>query len=545
MGSNAEESNSTAKRPAKKSPPVELPPESDIEVTPDEQPVRVQLRTPSSSFDVPGEILGGLSMQWYYTVRNRRRWADSVKAKQSLAQRALTKLDELGISKTMLSELGKAGVVEVKIPYRKESEGWAARILPWEFLLRAAVGKPELTVIRHLDVDWKGHAPPAPLARPDNLLFVKSAPGPLDTYSFDTEQCLVEGSLRLPSEELENPSRSELSAAVAGKKVIHLAGFDLHQGDDLYNRLAVPENRISLETDAARWDGMYLAGETPNDVERVRAEDLAKTLNPKTPHGALVTFNLYHSAARLAAMAVAYGSAAAVGFQDVVDDDLAERFFACFFQQWRTLEWDLVSAFHTAWKRVGVDTGVVLWTAQSLVTQLQTSELRKRTDKPTALEIGPDKENVFRVRVEPNPEINYSLLHNGQGLFETFRFEKYEPRYAHGIKVKVALNMGTESFPYEATFDLDADDPILDIAAHVNLPLTSQLARSLREDVLTSLHVCVSYANRVLYEDTHRVKLLAVNQWCYDRREGGRWLASFVCRAIRWCRGCEMRRRNT
>jgi hypothetical protein len=90
------------------------------------------------------------------------------------------------------------------------------------------------------------------------------------------------------------------------------------------------------------------------------------------------------------------------------------------------------------------------------------------------------------------------------------------------------LHMGSESFPYRAVFDLNADDPVLDIADHVNLPLTSQFARSLHEDVLTSLRVGVAYDGQKLYEETHQVKLCAVNQWCYDRREGARWLASFV-----------------
>src|SRR5262249_46219925 len=82
--------------------------------------------------------------------------------------------------------------------------------------------------------------------------------------------------------------------------------------------------------------------------------------------------------------------------------------------------------------------------------------------------------------------------------------------------------------PYRATFDLQADDPVLDISDHVNLPLTSQLARSLRDDILTSIRIGVAYDGKKLYEKTHQVKLLAVNQWCYDRREGAPWLASFV-----------------
>jgi hypothetical protein len=497
----------------------------------------VTLRTEDGSYDIPGELLEPLSRQWYYMVRHRNRWADSPEAKQSLAETAMEKLSGLGVTKDMLDEIGEAGLVEVQIPYRKEKKGWAARILPWEFLLRTATQKPDLTVIRYLDLK-KGCS--KPIGRPSSLLFVQSTPGPpLAAFSFDTERCLVEGSLGLGKniKEMDTPTVEALSARIAATKpgVIHLAGFDIHQGDDIldeYNRSVRPDRQIKRDG-KEYWDGMYLAGESTNQAHRVDAEKLGQILNPKGPGCALITFNFYHSAARVAAMAVANGSAATIGFQDVVDDEVAERFFASFFQQWRNRDWDLLGAFEQAWKRVGCadgrDSGVVLWSATPLLKKRRkTMRLPKRVEAPQPLEIGADKCKILRVQVKPNLEVNYSLLHNGVGLFDTFRFEKYEPKYAHNIHVSVALHMGAESFPYEATFDLDADDPVLDIASHVNLPLTSQFARSLRENVLTSLRVCVSYGGQELYQETHRVKLLAVNQWAFDRNEGGRWLASFV-----------------
>ena len=276
---------------------------------------------------------------------------------------------------------------------------------------------------------------------------------------------------------------------------------------------------------------MYLAGKGLGRTERIDAQRLGQVLNPDLPGGALVCCNFYHSAARVAAMAVASVAAAAIGFQDTVEDPLAERFFASFYQHWRRLGWDLVGAFREAWERIGTGdrqgSGVVLWTRHSLVGKAGRLE-RRSEESPEPLEIGADKRKVVAVEVRPNEQVNYSLLHNGEGLFQKFSFYKYEPRYAHGINVEVALHMGTESFPYEATFDLDADDPVLDIGERVNLPLTSQFARSLREDVLTSLRVRVSYGAHELYHETHRVTLLPVNQWAFDREEGARWLASFA-----------------
>lgn len=520
---------------ARKTPPIEISVGEPLPEASDPGCGPVRLRITGESYEIPGENLGPLAMQWYYMVRHRNRWTDSAEARQSLAQLALAKLETLGITKAAIDAIAAFGLVEVQIPFQTEKRGWAARILPWEFLLRAATRQPELTVVRHLDA--KG-AHRAAAHVPSSLLFVESAPGPpLAAFTFDTEWSLVEGSLRLKSTKLENPAADQLKATIAAAKpsVIHLAGFDIHQGDDIYdayNRTMRPDRRIKIEG-KPEWDGMYLASKIPDQVNRVDAEALAQILNPKGASGAVVTCNFYHSAARVAAMAVAGGCTAAIGFQDFVDDALAERFFASLFQQWRALGWDLLSAFEQAWQRVGLadgrDSGVVLWTRESLLDKRSAvTKLARKAAAPKPLKIGADKQNVVHVRAEPNAEVNYSLLHNGEGLFHRFRFEKYAPEYAHGIRVSVALYMGAESFPYEATFDLDADDPVLDIASHVNLPLTSQLARSLREDVFTSLRVCVSYDGQDLYHETHRVKLLAVNQWAFDRVEGGRWLASFV-----------------
>src|SRR5262245_24965372 len=46
-----------------------------------------------------------------------------------------------------------------------------------------------------------------------------------------------------------------------------------------------------------------------------------------------MSLNVYNSASRLAPLAVAGGAAAAIGFQDVFDDDLAELFFARFYSK--------------------------------------------------------------------------------------------------------------------------------------------------------------------------------------------------------------------
>jgi hypothetical protein len=113
---------------------------------------RVVLRTRQKTYVIPGERLRPISMQWYYRVRYRNRWSTSPEARQSLAQTALSSLQALNVTEAALDEIKDAGIVEVSIPFKDEEHGWDARILPWESLLRTATAKPDLTVIRHLDV---------------------------------------------------------------------------------------------------------------------------------------------------------------------------------------------------------------------------------------------------------------------------------------------------------------------------------------------------------------------------------------------------------
>jgi len=494
-----------------KSPPLDAPPDSSSHVS---------LLTREGTYEVPHEVIGGLSTYWDYVYRHRNRWWDSAAALHELGIRALKLLADLGVFREYLTEIGRAGLVEVRIPFTDEERGWAARILPWEFLLRLATRRRDLVVIRHLDVSVPG------INRmqnaPGKLLFVQSAPGALaDMYNFNIEKWLVKGSLDLDDDELEDPTSEELEAKIDSYRpdIIHLAGIDLHEGDYL----------LDYEGTNKEWDGYYLAGANFEE-QRVGAMRLGRILNPGGVNGALVSCNFYYSAARIAALAVANGATAAIGFQDEVDDALAERFFANFYQRWRAHKWNMLEAFEEVWLKVAAEqgAGLVFWSRYSLVRDRQGRVSKSKVPKPKILKLGANKSEAIRVEVQPNTKINYSLLHNGEGLFRKFRIYKSEPKYANGIQVDVSLNMGTGSFPYAASFDFDGEDSVLDIAEHVNLPLTSELARSLRESVQTSLRIRVRYAGQDLYNETHRVTLQPVNEWEFDQESGARWLGSFI-----------------
>jgi hypothetical protein len=238
--------------------------------------------------------------------------------------------------------------------------------------------------------------------------------------------------------------------------------------------------------------------------------------------------NAYFSASRIAPLAVAYGAKAAIGFQDTVDDAVAERFFAAFYQRWLGSK-QLGTSFAEAWRMAAQDdsrsSGIVLWSRESLVRERPAARAEKASAKPLAIRAG---KRPLVAEVQPNRAVNYSLLHNGEGLFEKFSLYKFEPLHAHGIRVEVALNLDTESFRYEASVDMDASASVEDLSRRITLPLTSKFSRSLRESVVSTLFVRVRYSDTDLYCDTHRVQLLAVNEWKFDRQESPKWLASFV-----------------
>ena len=146
--------------------------------------------------------------------------------------------------------------------------------------------------------------------------------------------------------------------------LIHVTGLDNWQGAAYLN----------LPTSADRRDGFMLA-KPPNKPDEVDADDLGSLLAKGTHRPRLVSFNCYNSGARLAASAVAKGADAAIGFQDVIEDDLAEAFFSFFYRDLAQSGKSVVSAFVRAHKGLGSRgvatkmTGcerIVLWRRESI-----------------------------------------------------------------------------------------------------------------------------------------------------------------------------------
>jgi hypothetical protein len=495
-----------------------------------------------------GAKLQKAAMQWRSIVRNRRRWADAKQTRDEKDQTAYAQLLMLGLGEKELQRIAAARIIEVAIPFEGETLGWEARIIPWEYLLSAATRKirptGRLTVVRYL----KRRQRATEARKPASVLYVESAPGRLSNeYNFSTERRLVQSSLDpLKFQLFKNPAARLLEDTIAKENpdVIHLAGFDAHQWTNLF----------SQEPAEVR-DGYLMAGER-NDIEIVAAEDLARMLTAGKTKPLFVGCNIYNSASRICALAVAEGVGAAIGFQDEFDDSLSELFFGTFYQTWRS-EWKLLESFQAACQVLRDQpanlngTGVVLWSDRSLLPEQAAEQKRKArrtkavsfTYPPAAapsaqaMRLSTEKEQLLspadrsqaaemlQVETEALPECNYSALHNNRPLFRTFKINKYKPGRAEQIGVDVTLYVGEQSATYSATFDLK--ESLLDLRDKIRVPLLHAAWADLAECVRTSLAVKVTWGEFKIYSQTFTVTLLPLDQWRDDDVDRI-WLPSFV-----------------
>jgi hypothetical protein len=479
------------------------------------------------------------AMQWTYIIRNRQRWRGLPASAKNQGDRARALLLGLGLRAADLDAIAGDGMVEVAVPYEREEVGWEARIFPWEYVLAAATSGARrgrsLTVVRRLSTKARALRQPAGL----RVLYVESAPGELrQDYSFDTEQALVQRSLKPKAwKALRTPTIEQLRKAASAFKpdVVHLAGFDSHQGLLLLGEAHDPNEG---DPDAAVPDGYLLASDSGRPVP-VSALALAHALCGGGHRPYLVSLNLQNSAARIAPLLVAEGAGAAVGFQDIFDDDLSELFFATFYRELRHGKWQLAGAFNAAWSTVRErgtalqGSGLVLWGAQPLLEKPATAAAPPTPGLLLPADVThADARQVVTVDIQPLEELNYSLLHNQQPLFDRFAIvngsaarNKVDRLDAVGdVDVSVELSAGTETACYSRLLTLEGSN--VDLKKDIHVPLTSTLLRTVGEAINSTMTIRVSWG-QPLYHESHKVRLLPVDQW-RDNDRDGQWLPSFV-----------------
>ncbi len=478
-----------------------------------------------------------LAVQWAYVVRNRRRWAERTDTVGEQATRAVELLRFLGLSEATREELAAAGHVEVVIPWTSEAVGWELRIFPWEYLLTAGtrdIRRGQLSVVRRLAFDGDAE----PLSAKPRVLYIQSAVGKLhERYDFSTERAIVESSLNSSDcQVLINPTLEQIERAVemCNPDVVHLAGFDTHQGLALLND----------ETADEVLDG-YLLQHANGSLHAVSAGLLAEAITKGASKPRLVMCNVHNSASRIAPQLLAHGVGAALGFQDTFDDGLAEVFVGSFYRALALAEGDLVLAFDLAWgalreqPRSVLGSGLVLWSRSPLFAEATRTDDTTRTsvakqveqERAQIIDLSKfaDLGDVVQVTCEPLREANYSLLHNNRGMFKRFAIQKLQPGRLEQVLVNVELHVGADTYPYRRSFTLS--EPLVDLNDLVRVPLTSALSRSRNEAMHTSLFVEVLWGppgqERELYRDTHRVTMLPADQWRDDDSDRI-WLPSFV-----------------
>ena len=543
--------------------------------------IKVTIRTaddPGLAQVKSGPELQELAMRWSYKLRHRSRWITKRDARANIAQEARNDLRNQGIDAKQLRTIAKSEIVEVSIPFEKEEIGWEARIMPWEYLLSAAtreVRKGEsLTVVRHLHKGRSSNRIP----EPKMLAIVEAAPGVLhDEFDFTAEKRIIKRTLYpLAVRAIDNPSPADLRAQIEkiSPDVIHLTGIDTRLGNRLLKRREEP------------FDGIYLF-DPVNGLVAVGAEDLAKRLNAGNPRPEFIGFNCWDSGARIAPLAVAHGARAALGFQNTFDDDVAELFFLNFYRTCVAKNWDYLAAYLVAWESIRPfrhrirGSGIILWAANSLVRRRKSpkwmqatkeeaqrvrteardlSKKRKEEQEPAAPEKHQIKQLVS-VSVEVADCLNYASLHNQgsllrqTGLFKSLKFRflpqpepqegdeasKTQVGRVDDIEVKVLLNVGTDSFPYQTKISIAAEDGVIDLATFdpetlpardnppggIRVPLTSELARSVDERMQTNILVEMRWHGQLLHQHTYAVWLNPVDEWRLNDDEII-WLPSFV-----------------
>jgi predicted chitinase len=488
-----------------------------------------------------------VAQRWRYVVANRRRITratrDSLSNEIAVWMSDVCELEPSSFE-TRVKWMARSEVVEVSIPFIRESVGWAARLFPWENAL-GLLTRPfreetaPFTVFRHLSAKKVRLAD----KRPGSLLIVRSGPGEIGSrYELDRECQMVADTLRsaLPSGSdtvLREPDRLALQSQIAtlAPAIVHLSGVDPYALETLGILTADPENPDGFVLRKA--DGVY-------DI--VDPGDLAAIVTAASDKPLLVALTSCFSASRIAVLSVAHGSRYAIGFLDTLTDADAILFFGCFYRAWMR-EWDMLSAFVKAraeWmaQASAQSTGVVLWSRHSLLDPEAEATTRAAASVTTpAPEPAPALATVgdLKLHVALIPDrapagtrststsLNYSLLHNDRTAFKTFFVEKPLPGRLPPLQIEVALEVGDEFCRCRFSEELPETAASIELAPRMRLPLVAGLLRQCTESLRTNLYIKVTCGDRLLRESSERVTVLPADEW-RDDGEDHRWLPSFV-----------------
>jgi len=481
--------------------------------------------------------------RWRYVVANRRRITRATR--DTLAEDVASWLTaRSGLAADAVEHhvraMASARLVEVVVPFERESHAWAARLFPWETTLALATrpwrdeAEP-FTVVRYLQSKDKKPLPPP---TPQSLLVVRSGPGEIGAHYALERECemvttTLQPQLGLAIERLNEPDRQVLQEATRrmAPAIVHLAGVDPSALQLLNPQGLEPENT----------DGFVLR-KAERGYDAVTPHEMALLLTAGQPAPLLLTASFCFSASRLCALAVGTGARYAIGFVDTLSDADAFLFFGHFYREW-SQDWGILHAFDSAraaWlaQQAGAqNSGVVLWSQHSLLDPDASVTTAQATATTT-----PELEgsvNDLKLVAELNQDVgssgvlvnrtslNYSLLHNDRSPFRTFYVDKPLRGKLPPLQVEVVLEVGNENCRCRFAQELPEAKTGIELAPRIRLPLVAGLLRQCTESLRTNLFVQVRCGERLLLESSERVTVLPPDEW-RDDGEDHRWLPSFV-----------------
>ncbi|HLG99232.1 MAG TPA: hypothetical protein VKX49_23175 [Bryobacteraceae bacterium] len=483
------------------------------------------------------EVLG----HWREVMKSKAPWESDKRAADAERKKARQTLQNMfdGSYADLSSSIKKAIYVEVVLNLQKD---WAWTV-PWEFLLTSVFESQEQAPIIVRTFDQEG--PPAGkqwVSGRNKLLTVLSNAGPLKKRypdaSLTSEERVVSGNLAL-KEHASLPNAT--LEAVRGKIDEHPWAIHL---------VCIDVRRASLFLKPSDWSGPLLGEDEEGIVlgdaspRQIAAKEFADAVCSNAQIPALLGCNLYYSNL-MAAWSVADGVATAIGIDGYIDDVSAENFFADFYLAMHLYSterldgYEVLDSFRLAFDKhvrgsTELSSSIVLYNRTSLLkpmgkfVRVSVVSPRSLLDSFNAQRDAvaePGEGAVDIVWMKPKSELNYSMLHNGERIFEYFMLAKTPPmKTLKNVRVQVALCAGAESASFERSKDMPYS--YWPLENEVRIPLVSGLLRSSRSTVGTNLTVRVTYDGRELIE-TVPVRILPIDQW-QDDDLNRQWLPSFV-----------------
>jgi len=164
---------------------------------------------------------------------------------------------------------------------------------------------------------------------------------------------------------------------------------------------------------------------------------------------------------------------------------------------------------------------------------VQSPEPAAASASPSVLSLAELRHQLV-VAMSPRKNINYALLHNQQvngpkparrTLFEAFSIERPANTSAFDVDVEVCLYAGDHVGYWRERISLKL--LTTELAERIHVPLTSVLARSLRESLRTTIETTISVDGKIADHRCHPVSMLAIEEWL-DDGICHIWLPSFV-----------------